>query len=60
MIIAVIGNYDPPLHVYALAEGVGKELAQCGVLQSSNRRQRRHPAVKSQGIHPHPRVTVGD
>ena len=27
MIIAVIGNYDPPPHVYALAEEAGKELA---------------------------------
>ena len=31
MIIAVIGNYDPPPHVYALAEAVGKELARRGV-----------------------------
>ena len=31
MIIAVIGNYDPPPHVYALAEGVGKELARRGI-----------------------------
>ena len=30
MIIAVIGNYDPPPHVYALAEGVGQELAPTG------------------------------
>ena len=26
MIIAVIGNFDPPPHVYALAEAVGEEL----------------------------------
>ena len=31
MIIAVIGNYDPPPHVYALAEGVGKELGRRGI-----------------------------
>ncbi len=31
MIIAVIGNYDPPPHVYALAEGVGRELARRGI-----------------------------
>ena len=31
MIIAVIGNYDPPPHVYALAEAVGKELARRGI-----------------------------
>ena len=31
MIIAVIGNYDPPLHVYALTEGVGRELARRGI-----------------------------
>ena len=31
MIVAVIGNYDPPPHVYALAEGVGQELARHGV-----------------------------
>ena len=31
MIIAVIGNYDPPPHVYALAEGVGKELGKRGI-----------------------------
>ena len=31
MIIAVIGNFDPPPHVYALAEAVGKELARRGV-----------------------------
>ena len=30
MIIAVIGNFDPPAHVYALAEAVGKELSQLG------------------------------
>ena len=32
MIIAVIGNFDPPAHVYALAEAVGKELAQREVM----------------------------
>ena len=31
MIIAVIGNFDPPAHVYALAEQVGKELARRGI-----------------------------
>ena len=31
MIIAVIGNYDPPPHVYALAEQVGKELGRRGI-----------------------------
>ena len=31
MIIAVIGNYDPPPHVYALAEGIGEELARRGI-----------------------------
>ena len=31
MIIAVIGNFDPPPHVYALAEGVGKELGKRGI-----------------------------
>ena len=31
MIIAVVGNYDPPPHVYDLAEGVGKELARRGI-----------------------------
>lgn len=31
MIIAVIGNYNPLPHVYALAEGVGKELARRGI-----------------------------
>ena len=31
MIIAVIGSYDTPPHVYALAEGVGRELARRGV-----------------------------
>ena len=31
MIIAVIGNYDPPPHVYALAEAVGQELARRGI-----------------------------
>lgn len=31
MIIAVIGNFDPPPQVYALAEQVGKELARRGV-----------------------------
>lgn len=30
MIITVIANYDPPPHVYALAEGVGRELARRG------------------------------
>lgn len=27
MVIAVIGNFDPPLHVYGLAEQLGKGLA---------------------------------
>ena len=31
MIIAVIGNFDPPPHIYALAESVGQELARRGV-----------------------------
>ena len=31
MIIAVIGNFDPPPHVYALAEQVGAELARRGL-----------------------------
>ena len=31
MIIAVIGNSDPPPHIYALAEEVGRELARRGV-----------------------------
>ena len=31
MIIAVIGNYDPPPQIYALAEGVGRELARRGI-----------------------------
>ena len=31
MIIAVIGNFDPPPHVYALAEQVGAELARRGI-----------------------------
>ena len=31
MIIAVIGNFDPPPHVYALAEQVGQELARRGI-----------------------------
>ncbi|MCY3693244.1 MAG: TIGR00725 family protein [Chloroflexota bacterium] len=31
MIIAVIGNFDPPPHVYGLAEQVGKELARRGM-----------------------------
>ena len=31
MIIAVIGNFDPPPHVYALAEEVGRELAKRGI-----------------------------
>ncbi len=31
MIIAVIGNFDPPPHVYALAEGVGAELSKRGI-----------------------------
>ncbi len=31
MIIAVIGNFDPPPHIYALAEEVGRELAKRGV-----------------------------
>lgn len=31
MIIAVIGNYDPPPQIYALAEDVGRELARRGV-----------------------------
>ena len=31
MIIAVIGNYDPPPHVYALAEGMGRELVRRGI-----------------------------
>ena len=31
MIIAVIGNFDPPPHVYDLAEQVGKELGRRGI-----------------------------
>ena len=31
MIIAVIGNYDPPPHVCALAEGIGEELVRRGI-----------------------------
>ncbi len=31
MIIAVIGNSDPPPHIYALAEEVGREMARRGV-----------------------------
>jgi uncharacterized protein (TIGR00725 family) len=31
MIIAVIGNFDPPPHIYALAEEVGRELASRGI-----------------------------
>ena len=31
MIIAVIGNFDPPPHVYALAEQVGRELGRRGI-----------------------------
>ena len=32
MIIAVIGNYDPPPHMYTLAEGVGRELGKRGIV----------------------------
>ncbi len=31
MIIAVIGNFDPPPHVYDLAEAVGQELGKRGI-----------------------------
>ena len=32
MIIAVIGNSDPPPHIYELAEAVGRELARRGMM----------------------------